>query len=207
MTGSPISPAVFKGALVTVDALRPSTIVFQYNPETLTRTLQPRTAGGEAGAGPLRLSGPPEETITMTVELDATDELAGVEVLGVAPALAALELLLYPSSAVAIANEALTLAGVVEILPMAAPTTLLVWGQHRILPVRVTEVSVTEELFDPALNPIRAKVDLGLSVVSYHDVGMVSAAGALSVAAHVAKEVLGATTTATHIASAIGGTP
>ncbi|MGC5172564.1 hypothetical protein ACLQ2Q_18160 [Microbacterium sp. DT81.1] len=209
MTTSPISPPVFKGALVAVDPLRPtsSVIIFQYNPETMTRTLQARTTGGEAGSGPLRLSGPPEETIKLTIEIDATDRLeAGdpiAETLGIAPALAALELLLYPSSVAVIANEVLARVGVVEILPMAAPLTLLVWGTRRIIPVRVTDFSITEESFDPSLNPIRAKVDLGLRTVSYYDTGMLSAAGALSLAAHIAREVLGTVNTAEGAAAAI----
>lgn len=209
MTASPLSPPVFKGALVAVDPLRPtsSVIVFQYNPETLTRTLQARTTGGEAGSGPLRISGPPEETLKLTIEIDATDQLESgepiAETLGVAPALAALELLLYPSSTMVITNEVLARAGVIEILPMAAPLTLLVWGTRRILPVRVTDFSITEEAFDPALNPIRAKVDLGLRVVSYYDTGMLSAAGALSIANHVAHEVLATVNTAQSSASAL----
>ncbi|MGB8020255.1 MAG: hypothetical protein WCF04_03415 [Candidatus Nanopelagicales bacterium] len=209
MTSSPISPPVFKGALVSADPLRPTSgvIIFQYNPESLTRTLAARTSGGEAGAGPLRISGPPEESLKLTIEIDATDQLeAGdpvAETLGVAPALAALELLLYPSSAQVIANEALARAGVVEILPVAAPLTLLVWGTRRILPVRVTDFSVTEEAFDPALNPVRAKVDLGLRVLSYYDTGMLSTSGALSIANHVAREVLATVNTAESAATAV----
>lgn len=209
MTTSPVSPPVFKGALVAVDPLRPTSgvIVFQYNPEAITRTLQARTTGGEAGSGPLRLSGPPEETLKLTIEIDATDQLETgdplAETLGVTPALAALELLLYPSSSTVIANEVLSRVGVVEILPMAAPLTLLVWGTRRILPVRVTDFSITEEAFDPALNPIRAKVDLGLRVVSYHDTGMLSAAGALSMAGHVAREVLASVNTVASAASVV----
>lgn len=209
MTASLVSPPVFKGALIAADPLRPaaSVIVFQYNPETLTRTLQARTTGGEGGAGPLRLSGPPEETLKLSIEIDATDQLETGDpvavTLGIAPALAALELLLYPSSSSVIANEVLARAGVIEIIPMEAPLTLLVWGARRILPVRVTDFSVTEEAFDPALNPIRAKVDLGLRVVSYYDTGLLSAAGALSMAAHVAKEVLGTLNTAESAAAAV----
>lgn len=209
MTTSPISPPVFKGALVSADPLRPASgvIVFQYNPESLTRTLTARTSGGESGSGPLRISGPPEESLKLTIEMDATDQLAAgdpvAEALGIAPALAALELLLHPSSAAVIANEALARAGVIEILPVAAPLTLLVWGTRRILPVRVTDFAVTEEAFDPALNPVRAKVDLGLRVLSYYDTGMLSAAGALSIASHVAREVLATASTAESAAAAV----
>jgi hypothetical protein len=209
MTSSPLSPPVFKGALVAADPLRPlsSVVVFQYNPETLTRTLTARTTGGEAGSGPLRISGPPEETLKLAIEIDATDQLeAGdpiASALGIAPAMAALELLLYPPSSVVIANEVLARAGVIEIIPMEAPLTLLVWGARRILPVRVTDFSIAEEAFDPALNPIRAKVDLGLRVVSYYDSGLLSASGALSLASHIAREVLGTQNTAESVAAAV----
>jgi hypothetical protein len=209
MTSSPLSPSVFKGALIAADPLRPlsSVVVFQYNPETLTRTLTARTTGGEAGSGPLRISGPPEETLKLAIEIDATDQLESgdpiASALGIAPALAALELLLYPSSGVVIANEVLARAGVIEIIPMEAPLTLLVWGARRILPVRVTDFSIAEEAFDPALNPIRAKVDLGLRVVSYYDSGLLSASGALSLAAHIAREVLGTMNTAESVAAAV----
>ena len=209
MTTSPLSPLVFRGALVSVDPLRPvsSVVVFQYNPDTLTRTLQARTTGGEAGSGPLRLSGPPEETMKLTVELDAADQLeigdSVAERLGIRPALAQLELLLYPASAAAIANEVLINVGVIEILPMAAPLTLLVWGRNRVLPVRVTEFSATEEAFDPALNPIRAKVDIGLRVVSWFDTGMRSPSGALSIANQVALEMNAALGGSTSAAAAV----
>jgi hypothetical protein len=195
MSPSPISPPVFKGAIVAVDAVNPlaSVVVFQYNPESLSRTLQARTAGGE-GLGPVRLAGPPEETIKIGFVVDAADQLqqgdptAGA--MGVYPALSALEMLLYPRAAVAIANEALARVGVIEVIPMEAPLTLLIWGPRRIVPVRVTEFSVAEEAFDLQLNPIRAKVDLGLKVLTYDDLGMLSPGGALYLAHQVAKEVM-----------------
>ncbi|MEU9167429.1 hypothetical protein AB0D34_06475 [Streptomyces sp. NPDC048420] len=181
---------------MTTDPLRPATgvIVFQYNPETLTRTLTARTAGDQSGTGPPRFAGLAEQTLKLAVELDATDQLEQGDPLtravGIAPALARLELLVQPAAATVIANEALLRAGVVEILPAEAPLTVLVWGAQRILPVRVTELSVTEDAFDTTLNPIRAKVDLGLKVVNHPDVPMLSEAGALSMAAHVGREVL-----------------
>ena len=44
------------------------------------------------------------------------------------------------------------------IVPMESSLSLFVWSKDRIVPVRVTDFSITEEAFDPALNPIRAKV-------------------------------------------------
>ena len=52
---------------------------------------------------------------------------------------------------------------------MEAPLTLFVWSAVRILPVRLTDFSITEEAFDQALNPIRAKVSLGMRVLSVND--------------------------------------
>jgi hypothetical protein len=197
MSASPISPAVVKGAIVAISLPdpRPVVVVFQYNPESLSRTLQARTVGGEGGAfGPVRLAGPPEESIKLSVEIDATDQLERGDPtaasMGVAPALAALEMLLYPSSAVVIANEVLARLGVIEVIPMATPLTLLIWGSRRIVPVSITDYSVTEEAFDIDLNPIRAKVDLGLKVLTYDDLGLLSPGGALFMAHQIAKEVI-----------------
>jgi hypothetical protein len=195
MSGSPVSPSVAKGAIVGLDPFNPlaSVAVFQYNPESLTRTLQARTAGGEDG-GPMRLAGPPEESIKLSVMIDATDQLqqgdAIADSVGIYPALAALEMLLYPKSALVIANEVLARVGVVEVIPMEGPLTLLIWGVSRIVPVRITEFSITEEAFDTDLNPIRAKVDLGLRVLTYDDLGMLSPGGALFMVHQIAKEVM-----------------
>jgi hypothetical protein len=196
MSTFPGSPRVQKGALIGADPLNPlaSVIIFQYNPEALTRTLVPQTAGGNSPGEALRFKGPPQETIKLDAELDAADQLEKGDPnaiqLGLHPALAALELLLYPKSAVAIANEVLLAAGIIEVLPMEAPLTLFVWGPKRVVPVRVTDFSITEEAFDPNLNPIRAKVSLGLRVLNYQDLGLLSPGGALFMTHQIAKEVM-----------------
>lgn len=197
MSTFPGSPRLQKGAIIGVDLFNPlaSVVVFQYNPESLTRRLTARAANPDPARGEaLRLAGPPQETINLTVEIDAADQLersdAIAETLGIHPALASLEMLLYPKSAVMIANEVLARVGVIEVVPPEAPLTLFVWGMKRILPVRLGEFSVTEEFFDPDLNPIRAKVTLGMSVLTYYDLGLLSVGGALSMANQVAKEVM-----------------
>jgi hypothetical protein len=198
MTTAQTAPPVFKGALATVSPLNPVGLVvaFQYNPASLSRTLTARMSSGQgAGSGLPRFAGPPEETIKLSVELDATDQLeAGdstAENLGLLPALSALESMLYPASPVVIANDILARAGIIEVLPMAAPLTLLIWGTRRILPVAITDFSVSEEAFDLSLNPTQAKVDLGLKVLSYMDLGLLSPGGALALGHHVAIEALG----------------
>jgi len=197
MTGLTMSPRVQKGALVGLDAANPlaSVIAFQYNPESLTRTLTPQTAGAAAGgnapADALRLAGPPQEVIRLEVTIDATDRLErGDAADGIHPELAQLEMLIYPKSALVIANEALLLAGVVEVIPPEAPLAILVWGAKRVVPVRVVDFSITEQDFDPELNPIRAKVTLGLRVLNYRDLGLMSAGGGLFMAHQVVKEAL-----------------
>jgi hypothetical protein len=193
-----ISPRLQKGAIMSLDAttgIPMGTISLQYNPESITRSLKPQTAGEQPDRSEvLRLTGPPIETIKCTVEIDATDQLAvgdsNTMSYGIQPQLAALELLVYPSSAELIANEALTLLGTIEILPMQSALTLFVWSKSRITPVRITELEITEEAFDPQLNPIRAKVSLGMRVLNVNDVGFLNPAGALYMVYQVQKEAL-----------------
>ncbi len=199
MTTFPNSPRLHKGAIIGLDPVNPlaSIIVFQYNPETMTRTLTPQTMGGETSRGvseALRLTGPPQETISLDIEIDATDQLEKGEVkaglMGIYPTLSSLEMLLYPKSALVIANEALLNVGIIEVVPPEAPLTLLVWGIKRVLPVRLTSFTITEQAFDPDLNPILAKVSLGLRVLNYQDLGLPSVGGALFMAHQIAKEVM-----------------
>jgi len=197
VTTFPNSPRLMKGAIIGVDPFNPlaSIVIFQYNPDTLNRSITPQTTGGDGGRGEaLRLTGPPQEDIRLEVEIDATDQLEQDKTLakttGIYSTLASLEMLLYPKSALVIANEALQLAGVVEIIQAEAPLTFFVWGIKRILPVRITEMTITEEAFDQDLNPIRAKVSLGLRVLNYQDLGLMSVGGALFMAHQVIKEAM-----------------
>jgi len=195
-----ISPRLLKGAIISLDpttGIPRGTIALQYNPDSITRTLQPQSVGEEPDRTEvLRLKGPPIETIKCTAEIDATDLLASGDAntlrFGIQPQLAALELLVYPSSAELNANEALTSAGTLEILPMSSALTVFVWSKTRITPVRITDLEVTEEAFDPQLNPIRAKVSLGMRVLNVNDVGFQSPAGALYMVYQVEKEALAA---------------
>ena len=178
MTTFPGSPRLLKGAIIGLDPVNPlaSVVVFQYNPDTLTRRIDARSTGGTDGGDrseAFRLSGPPRETITLNVEIDAADQLEQADPLavtvGVYPTLSALEMLLYPKSKKVIADLAAAQIGNIEIIPPEAPMTLFVWGAMRVLPVRITSLSITEEAYDTTLNPIRAKVDLSLYVLSYAD--------------------------------------
>lgn len=193
-----ISPRLQKGAIISLDSttgIPMGVITLQYNPESITRSLKPQTVADEPDRTEvLRLKGPPVETIKCTAEIDATDQLETGDInainFGIQPQLAALELLLYPSSVRLIANEVLTLLGTLEILPMESALTLFVWSKTRIMPVRITDIDITEEAFDPQLNPIRAKVSLGMRVLNVNDVGFLNPAGALYMVYQIEKEVL-----------------
>jgi Contractile injection system tube protein len=198
MTSFPNSPRLLKGAIIGVDLFNPvaSVIIFQYNPDTLTRTINAQTTGSDnANQGEaLRFSGPPRESIKLDVEIDAADQLEQAKFpatsMGIYPTLASLEMLLYPKSAVAIANEVLARFGIIEVIPPEAPLTLFIWGARRVLPVRLTQFTITEEAFDPNLNPIRAKLSLDLRVLNYEDLGLLSVGGSLFMVHQVAKEVM-----------------
>jgi len=177
MSSFPAGPQLFKGAVVTVDpnTQQPSVIMFQYNPERLRRQLQPQLVGGDTGnrSQAVIYTGAPVEMITADIEIDATDQLAANDEttvdLGIYPQIAALELLLYPKSS-DVNNQAQLLAsGTIEVGPFVAPLTLFVWGQNRVVPVRVAEMTISEEAFGGYLNPIRATVSLSMRVLSFSD--------------------------------------
>ena len=200
MTTFPNSPKLLKGGLVLLDAetsVVQRVIALQYNPDSLSRTLVPQSvkeSGDRSEA--MRLTGPPVETIKLDAEIDATDHLefpdqhANVVQFGIQPQLAALETLVYPSSGQLLANNALASRGMLEILPMMSALTLFVWSKSRIVPVRITDFSVTEEAFDTALNPLRAKVSLGMRVLSVTDLGYDQKGGSLYMAYQQFKEQL-----------------
>lgn len=195
MSGYSRSPRLLKGAIV---AFRPpvpipDVIPFQINPESLQRTIEANAAEGEGGADGFRLAGAPKEVIKVEVVLDATDDLeqGRAEDLGLHPRLAQLETLLYPAAATVIANAVLLRLGTVEILPATGPFTVFIWGKTRILPVRLKSLSITEEAYDPRLNPIRAKVSMDLAVLSYSDLESSHPGYAMFLSHQLVKETMG----------------
>jgi hypothetical protein len=180
------TPKLLKGAIAVYRKESPNEtpqlIVFQYNPDQVKRTLAARTppkggGGGNAGAqreDVLRVFGPPIETIQMSVVLSATDQYqtdlnAQRQDIGdgLHPALATLELLMYPPSSSIQAASDRAAKGAVQVAQASVPLTLLVWGKSRVVPIMLTSFSVSEEAFDDRLNPIEAKIDVGLRVLTY----------------------------------------
>lgn len=144
----------------------PKKIIFQYNPTSIQRTLVPQALleSGTTGPDPYRVKGQPIETITFDIEVDATDQLEHPDrnptaaAMGTYPQLAALESIMFPQTAVA-TNAAY----------FDTPYTVFLWGSKRVVPVLLTNYTVVEEAFDPNLNPIRAKANITLRVLTAED--------------------------------------
>ena len=178
-----------KGALVEFSsafgASTPNVIAFQFNPETLRRTwTQPEAA--TAGGNPLGVRGMPGESYALTLMLDATDELAGdprsprtIDAVagGLGSRIAALEMLMFPvpvpATGGAPGGSASRPRG--RGTPAAqVPAVLFIWGAARILPVRITALSITEKLFDARLNPTHATVELSFRVMTPQELDAVT---------------------------------
>lgn len=212
MTTFPGSPRTLRGAIASVSLLNPvpRLIVFQFNPESLSRSLAPQI--GDAGgnrAEALRLNGAPIETITAEIELNAADQLEKRDStaisMGLHPQLAALELIVTPSSLRVIANTALLALGTIEVIPPEAPLTLFAWGPRRVVPVIIESLSVTEEAYDVNLNPIRARVSLGLRVLTYDDLPILHPGYGIFLAHQVLKESMAAFATVDSLGAVLGG--
>ncbi|MFF7079496.1 hypothetical protein [Streptomyces lavendulae] len=199
MTGFPGVPRVVRGGFVLLDpdTGRPvRTVAFQFNPDSLTRTMQPQGIGPEPGdrLEAQRLKGPPHETYRFDAEFDATEQLDAPDAHpvearnGLFPVLAALESALHPGVAQLLAEDRMAALGMIEVAPVEAPLTVLVLGRSRVLPVRITEFTVAEEAFDPDLNPIRAKVSVGARVLTVDDLGFRHKGGLLYLQHQQARE-------------------
>lgn len=213
MTTFPGSPRLLKGAIV---ALSPTTnivvsiVPFQYNPESLSRTLQVQALESEGGSRSesLRIKGPPIETLKLDIEIDATDQLEKQDPnaikFGIYPQLSALEILVYPKSNQVQTNMIRAGQGQIEIIPLEGYLTLLVWGKNRVQPVRLTDFNITEEAYDVNLNPIRAKVSLGLRVLSYDDLPWGQRSSQLFMIHHKYKEWMAAISSVSNLSRITG---
>ena len=190
------SPKLLKGALIEFSSRFissvPNIIMFQYNPESITRKLDAWYTGGSengqsaGGKEPVNAQPhDPPETFDLKLEFDAADELenpatqALAIVQGVSNRIAALELLLYPESEEkGLLSSAIgALAGAISGASGGAkadaksvprgkvPDLLFCWGPSRIVPVRLTSFSVEEQAYSPQLSCLRAKVTIGLKIL------------------------------------------
>lgn len=173
-----------KGALIslmpTFGAPLPNIIAFQFNPETLRHSWS-QSQATTPGSDPLAIAGMPTETFSFTLAMDVTDQLAlpaGHPLLidaiegGIYSRLAALEMLMFPLATTnALTGTTSTAAGRQQRAVPAAqlPTVLFVWGEGRILPVRLTSLVITEKLFDASLNPTHADAQIEMRVLTPAD--------------------------------------
>jgi len=178
-------------------------IIMQFNPDTVTRSLAPQATTGESGdrSEALRLIGPAVETWKFEADIDATDQFDTPSPNGIHPQLALLELLIHPPTDRLQTNQTLAAAGTIEIAPVETPLTLWVWGGKRVLPVRLTELGITETMFDPNLNPVRATVSIGLRVLNVNDLPTGHRGGQLFLAHLAQKEQLASTVSPARLAS------
>lgn len=163
-----------KGAFVRYeDSLAlPNIIVFQFNPETMTRNPSLyEKASSESSEGkkePLAVTGMPRESLSFTLRLDASDKIASGDVLakssGILPAISALELLLYPREALDLRLGAAPKEA--RNPPDKLPVVLFVWGLNRVLPVKISSLSINEMQYDTMLNPVRAEVSVSMEVIT-----------------------------------------
>jgi hypothetical protein len=199
MTNFPRSPRVLKAGIVLLNPVSSAIdriIALQYNPGQLSRTLKAQTIDDANKSQALRLKGPPVETYTLEAEIDATDQLEfpdqnpEVRDNGLSPMLSALESMVYPKSGDLLAGNSIASSGSLEIIPTDGPLILFVWSKNRVVPVKLTSFSVTEEAFDPNLNPILAKISLGMQVLTVNDLGFDNKGGNLYMAYQQQKEQL-----------------
>ncbi|MBI1356582.1 MAG: hypothetical protein GC160_19750 [Acidobacteria bacterium] len=181
-TGYSGSPHLVRGAIVQliddVIGVVPNIIPFQYNPETVTRTMTPWNPfeveqSGRGQIAPTAQPFDPKEQITIEVHFNAADQLEDgdpvAQTVGVADRIAAVEKLLFPSAG--LIGDLIAAVGEIAGNPpppkrLSVPIALLIWGPGRILPVRVTSYSIEETTFLPSLQPLMAKVSLTLEVLT-----------------------------------------
>jgi len=165
----------------------PNIVIFQFNPETVTRTIQipnRRLTTGSGGASLEAHQGgePPVETVSVVAKFSAADKLNDNNILaravGIGPQLAALEKMVFPggkiSGLIGAALDAIGDAvfggsskkkGPEKPIPRQKyPRILFIWGLTRVLPVTIESMTITEEQYDSLLNPIQAEVNIGLAI-------------------------------------------
>jgi hypothetical protein len=173
--------ATLKGAFLNLGAgllgALPNIIVFQFNPDRVTRTpkivrVPPADTGvGNQDSRQQPGTGEPSESMSFTLRIDATDQLANSNPIaatsGILPTLSAVELLMVPIAPVSI--DLFNLSGGPkphQHPPSKLPATLFFWGPFRLFPVEITSLSITETEYSPLLIPIRAEVSVSLQVLT-----------------------------------------
>jgi len=162
----------------------PNVVIFQFNPESLSRSLQiPQRPTGPTQRETTQAGQKTFEKISFKAHFSAANMLdedkALAKMFGIGPQLCALEKMVLPSSKIAgLIGEALDAVG--EALGLGGgddapaqpiprekyPRILFIWGLTRVLPVTIDSMTIAELEYDALLNPLRAEVDVQLSVIA-----------------------------------------
>lgn len=176
-----------KGMLIEYAlSLPPLVLVFDFNPQSLTRsrTITLRTGSAPGTRGGYDFALPTEtarvaqgvtvqpESFTIEILLDATDRMNDGDpiatVFGIEPELDTLRTMVEPKAQGPGGLQTLASLGLGGQRAFqrseSASVLLLVWGTH-ILPVFLTSIRVTEEAHLPSLVPYRAKASLTMQVI------------------------------------------
>lgn len=167
-------PPTLRGALLSFqdEVHVPAIVAFQFNPAAITRTLESARSEGGSRSEAISLLGPARQTMDLELEMDAKTSSAkdfGIGIDGILPVLTTLESMIEPCLVSARKRHKQLEAGELEISPPVRALTVLVWGPKRILPVRINQISIQEDSYDPFLVPIRATATVRLEVLSYDD--------------------------------------
>jgi hypothetical protein len=171
-TSAPLPPwtqMMLAGALVQISRTDPtskSIVAFQYNPETLTRSLSPSYYQSRKDT----LTGPAKQSIDVTIQLEASGQ-GWSTLTGILPQLAALEMMINPSSDFLSAYQTSLQSNKMEAVPPVAPRILFIWGPSRVLPVLITSMTIKEKMFNQSLTPVVADVDLKMELYPFAQAG------------------------------------
>lgn len=206
----------------------PNVIIFQYNPETMTHSWTPATTNPNtpgSTSNPLAITGDPQESFSFMLAMDATDMIADSDAVetalaiasGVYTRLASLEMLLFPTAPpggglIGSVSAALGITGgsgssdpTRQVPAAQLPTVLFVWGPGRIVPVRVTSLTITEKLYDSILlNPTHVEAQIGLRVLTQQELKYVDGPlGSLANTAYSYMQTLRQTLALANLANAV----
>jgi hypothetical protein len=163
---------VLRGFIANIEVLPPLIVTFQFNPKEVTDNREVRFGGaGNERSGPLpgtQYTGAGARTISFRIYLDGLEQ--GTNALnplpldnGVSTELAKLRSFLYPKAdAWALVSS---LLGDSEGVRMEAPPRCYFGFGLKLLECVVTRLNVIETQFNSLLAPVRATVDVTLTVV------------------------------------------
>jgi hypothetical protein len=182
---------------VIVFQFNPETITHAWTEATAPQPPPSTPDKPAAKVSALATTGDPGESFSFTLIMDSDQQIADISsdpiggglatVSGLYSRLAAIEMLQFPNkppsgglvggvtAAASAAGVGASAAGAAQtsVPSMMVPIVLFVWGPLRIVPVRITALSVAEKMFDDLLNPTHAEATITLTVLTPDDIANV----------------------------------